>query len=114
MPNEGSPVNSEKLYFVGLVPQSPISESIVEIKQYFASAYQSKAALRSPPHVTLQPPFKWDETTEMRLSSELKTFSLKQKPFDLTLDGFGVFPPKVIFVKRFLLGLSFYSFYCFK
>ena len=39
----------------------------MNIKQEFANRFNSKAALRSPPHITLHMPFKWKEEKEVKL-----------------------------------------------
>ena len=51
---------SANLYFIALLPPVEVAEEVTEIKQFFARNYNSRAALKSPPHVTLQPPFAWE------------------------------------------------------
>lgn len=52
---------SDALYFIALVLPSPLYEEVTRLKEYFRDRYNSKAALRSPPHITLHMPFKWKE-----------------------------------------------------
>jgi 2'-5' RNA ligase len=69
-----------------------------QVKQVFAERYHSRAALKSPPHVTLQPPFKWqwDQVEELRRS--LHQFASQRPPISMRLSGFGAFAPRVIYL----------------
>lgn len=89
---------NEALYFIALVPPEPIYIEIMGYKQYFADTYNSKAALKSPPHVTLHMPFKLKEKKETSLITCLKECAQKHEPFNLELQNFGVFDPRVIYV----------------
>lgn len=86
-------------YFIAIVPSSPIQEEVMEMKVHFKEAYKSKGALNSPAHITLHMPFEWKSAKEDKLAEELKQFAMKEKSVEIALDGFGSFPPRVIFVK---------------
>ncbi len=58
----------------------------------------SKAALRSPPHITLHMPFKWPVKKEALLKNSLATLCKKMQPFNICLQGFGCFEPRVVYV----------------
>ena len=88
----------EKLYFIAIVPPSPIYEETLEQKAYFKSKYNSKASLNSPPHITLHMPFRWNEHDEEELSSHLKSFADENPPVTIQLKDFSSFPPRVIFI----------------
>jgi len=75
-----------------------MQEQANEIKQYFADRYSSKGAQKSPPHITLQPPFEWQLDDLPNLEQHLLTFAATQSPIAITLDGFAAFPPRVIFI----------------
>jgi 2'-5' RNA ligase len=87
---------SENLYFIAILPPEPLYTEALTLKQHFKDRYNSKAALNSPPHITLHMPFKWKESKEAELVSSLEKFSEKQKPFEIRLAGFGAFKPRVI------------------
>ena len=87
-----------KLYFIAIVPPSPVYEKANELKVYFSDKYHSKASLNSPPHITLHMPFQWKEKKEAELTEALDNFSKKQNPFYLKLKNFSCFSPKVIFL----------------
>jgi 2'-5' RNA ligase len=89
---------ADKLYFVAIVPPSPIYEQAFEQKLYFKTKYNSKASLNSPPHITLHMPFRWNEGDEGDLAKELESFARGRAPVTIQLNGFSSFPPKVIFI----------------
>ncbi|MEN8248717.1 MAG: RNA 2',3'-cyclic phosphodiesterase [Bacteroidota bacterium] len=88
-----------KLYFIAIVPNEPHFSELKAFKTEFKDRFNSKAALRSPPHITLHMPFKWNEEKEDRLIKTLNMLAEEHSPFDLILNDFGAFPPRVIFVK---------------
>jgi 2'-5' RNA ligase len=90
--------NSENLYFIAIIPPEPIYGEALALKQNFKDQYNSKAALNSPPHITLHMPFKWRESKETRLLDGLEEFSAKQNSFEIRLNNFSAFEPRVIFV----------------
>lgn len=89
---------TENLYFIAIVPPEPIYSQALQFKQYCKDQHNSKAALNSPPHITLHMPFKWKETKEAELIVRLETFTVKQKSFQVKLTDFGAFEPRVIFI----------------
>ena len=62
-------------YFIGIVPPFPIFEQVLEVKHYFRDHFQSKAALQSPPHITLHMPFDWKDKKEAELIDSLQKLS---------------------------------------
>jgi 2'-5' RNA ligase len=91
-------VMSKQLFFIALLPPLEIQQEANKIKQYFAEVYDSKAALKSPPHITLQPPFYWEIDRLLELKTILQEFAQQQVPLLITLDGFAVFKPRVIYI----------------
>ena len=90
--------NLEKLFFIALVPQEALLEELWDLKKNFSEHYDTKAALRSPPHISLQMPFKWKEKKEGQLILSLENFVKDRTGFDVVLRDYGAFPPRVIFV----------------
>jgi len=86
-----------RLYFIAIIPPSPIYDEALELKYYFKSKYNSKASLNSPPHVTLHMPFQWKEEKQNVLIEKLNRFTEKQNSFDLNFLNFNCFPPRVIY-----------------
>lgn len=85
-------------YFLALIPPSPAYEEALGWKIYFKDQFQCKASLNSPPHLTLHMPFEWKESKERVLINSLETFAKSKNEFSLELNGFGSFPPRVIFI----------------
>jgi 2'-5' RNA ligase len=85
-------------FFIALLPPPAIQTQVTAIKQYFSEVYHSKAALKSPPHVTLQAPFVWDLRNLARLKTELAQFAAQYPAMPMRLDGFRAFAPRVIYI----------------
>jgi len=89
---------SKQRFFIALVPPPDIEQHITEIQQYFAEHYNSRGALNSPPHITLQPPFHSLAEDVPKLEESLNQFSVNRRPIPVTLSGFAAFAPRVIYV----------------
>jgi 2'-5' RNA ligase len=85
-------------FFIALVPPFKIQQDITLIKLYFAEHYNSSRALNSPPHVTLQPTFEWPAADVPKLEESLRAFAATRLIIPVTLSGFSVFTPRVIYV----------------
>jgi 2'-5' RNA ligase len=88
---------SEGLYFIAIIPSDPIFTEALLLKNYFREVYNSKASLNSPPHITLHMPFKWKEAKEKALF-RLESFAMECSSFELQLNGFNCFKPRVIYM----------------
>lgn len=86
------------LYFIALLPPEELRETITSVKEDFARRFGAKHALKSPPHITLQMPFKRSFEEEGRVILGLRELAgqLRKKPIEL--NGFGCFDPRVIFL----------------
>ncbi len=89
---------SQRRFFIALLPPQDIQDYANEIKEYFAQSYNSRHARKSPPHITLQPPFEWDMNNMPVLEQCLRTFADTRLPVPITLKGFGAFVPRVIYI----------------
>ncbi|MCA1990598.1 MAG: 2'-5' RNA ligase family protein [Coleofasciculus sp. S288] len=89
---------SQRLFFIALLPPQEIQDYAKEIKEYFAQNYDSRHAQKSPPHITLQPPFEWQLDNLPALEQCLKAFADTRLPIPITLKGFGAFVPRVIYI----------------
>lgn len=86
-------------FFIALLPPPKIQADANAIKQEFADRYESRAAQKSPPHITLQAPFERPLDELSQLEQQLFDFAAQQDPISITLDGFAPFPPRVIFIQ---------------
>lgn len=92
----------ENLYFIALIPQKDLYDSIIEIKNDFATRFNSKRALRVMPHITLKAPFWLPVSEHSNLTGWFQNLSIGQPKFQIGLKGFGSFESKrnpVIYVQ---------------
>ena len=89
---------NKNLFFIALLPPVDIQSKATAVKHYFADVYQSKAALKSPPHITLQPPFNWELARLTELKTVMANFARQQRSIPVVLDGFAAFKPRVIYI----------------
>ena len=87
------------LFFIAIIPGEPLFSTISSMKESFVKDYNSKASLRSPPHVTLHMPFKLSPEKIEKLKRRLEETLHNFPSFNLKLFNYGSFPPKVIFIK---------------
>ena len=87
------------LYYIALVLPSPLADAVKTLQHRAHTAYHSRAALRSPPHITLRAPFRTPLDQVGSLKQVLTEFASSYPPFSVELGGFGCFPPRVVFVR---------------
>lgn len=85
------------LYFLAIIPPEPWRGKVTELKKEF-SKYHSYHALKSPPHITMIPPFKMNSGQEAEFIGQLDHFSAGQQVFDLNVGDFRAFRPRVIYL----------------
>lgn len=88
----------DTLLYLAVLPDEQIAEEVTGFKLFLAERFGARHALRSPPHVTLFPPFRWAESRLEELILSLEAFSSVQRSFDLRLRGFNCFGSKVLYV----------------
>ncbi len=91
--------DDQLLYFIALIPHSELRDEIRAVKEHMRDHYGAGHALKSPAHITLQMPFKRPPSEERGMCDALAGFALKEKPFNVELNGYGAFVPRVIFIK---------------
>ena len=87
------------LYFLGVLPSKDISREVLAFKKYAAQHFRTSRALHSPAHITLFPPFFWEDKRLEDLNKALQAFAAGEAPFELHLNGFDCFRPRVIFIR---------------
>jgi 2'-5' RNA ligase len=96
------PLNTQTLpgmFFIAVLPPPPIQDEVTAFKRLIADQWGPRHAFKSPPHLTLQPPFRWPQADLPRLDSCLEQVAAAHAPFPVVLEDFGAFPPRVVFVK---------------
>lgn len=89
----------KELYFIALVPHNDLRMRIREIKDDLYETFGAGHALKSPAHITLQRPFKRGVADEAKIVTVLRKFAQVEKCFGIDLNGYGAFPPRVIYIK---------------
>ncbi len=92
-------MEKQSLLFIAILPSPAIQREITAMKQYIAQKWGPRHALKSPPHITLYPPFWKKAELRHRLSNCISVFSQNQMPFEVALRDFGAFAPKVFFIQ---------------
>jgi 2'-5' RNA ligase len=91
-------MNRDPLFFIALLPPGDIQREVTDFKKVCARLFKASHALKTPPHLTLIPPFSWPRTRLGELGDALDDFALGQPSFEIELKNFSSFPPRVIFV----------------
>ena len=87
-----------KMYFIALVAPDEINQQVLKWKNLFKERYECSVALKSPAHITIVPPFWMNEELENDLINSIHAFSITKTKFEIILQNFAAFQPKVIFV----------------
>ena len=88
----------DPLFFIAILPDLEIQKEVTAFKQECAVLFNARHAFKSPPHITLQAPFRWPLDDVQELRESLVDFAHDQLSFTVRLHGFGCFRPRVIFV----------------
>ncbi len=92
-------VDGRLLYFIALIPGRELRDRVRAVKERIKAGFNAGHALKSPAHITLQIPFKRSPDDEAQLAEVLRRFAAAEHPFIVDLNGYGVFTPRVIFIK---------------
>ena len=87
------------MYFLGILPADDLQQTVSDLKHHFAREYHSSHALKSPPHITLIPPFHANSDQLSLVEDLVRAKTSKLEPFKVQLHGFGAFKPRVIFIR---------------
>ena len=87
------------LFFIALLTPEAVAQKIIALQKTVSEKYHSNHSLKSPPHVTLMPPFKYDGIFEKDINNPLMEFFLRSSPFTIQLEDFSCFEKnRVIFI----------------
>jgi 2'-5' RNA ligase len=87
-----------KMYFIAIVLPASLNEKILPLKNMMKEKYGCHAALRSPSHITLVPPFWMDELEEPALNEDINNLSNELSTFTIKTNNFSCFRPRTIFI----------------
>lgn len=86
------------LYYLAVLCPDAINAKVKGFKDYMEQTYGSRAAAKSPAHLTIVPPFRAEEELESMLKDFAQTYSMGMMPVDVSLEGYGHFGDRVLFV----------------
>lgn len=92
-------MEDHSLFFIAIIPPQTLREEITKLKAIFSKTFATSHSLKSPPHITLVPPLKLDDAATKGTDEVLKSFCSKRASFNLVINGFGAFAPRVIYLK---------------
>ncbi|TAD78486.1 MAG: 2'-5' RNA ligase family protein [Oscillatoriales cyanobacterium] len=98
-PRRDRSVGEQERWFVAIVPPDGVGDRVTALKQDCADRFGTRQALKSPPHITLIPPFERSMAAVKPIRQVLADFARERSPFALRLDGFGAFVPRVLFLR---------------
>ena len=87
-----------ELYYIALLPDDKLSQLCLEYKQQAQNLFQAQAALRSPAHITLIPPFNADERALNQITLILAHLATQQHELELQLKGWQHFGVRTIYL----------------
>lgn len=90
---------SHKMYYIALLCPPAVNEKVLQFKYWMRDRFGCIAALKSPAHITLIPPFWLEETKEMELLQAFQSFTSDMSELNIELNGFSHFGKKVLFVQ---------------
>lgn len=88
-----------QLYFIALLADEEVSRQAMLQKQYMLKEYGCRVALKSPPHITIVPPFSMKTEEKPLLGACLEKIQI---PFDsiyVQTRNYGHFGNRVIFIE---------------
>lgn len=88
---------STNKFFLAIVLPAPYQNQVMAMKEYVKEHFESKAALRSPAHITLHMPFEWKDSKEELLLDTLSAFKFGEE-VRIELKDFNCFEPRVVYV----------------
>ena len=89
---------NDPIFLIAVLPPDEIQKEVTGFKEYALRKFNSGHALKSPPHITLQSPFRWSLKKIKSLKNELSEFANIQKPFSVELENWDHFSDRVIFL----------------
>lgn len=87
-----------QLYFIALIPPSPLQDEIQKLKLEIKDRFGSEHSLNAPPHITLLSPFRFEKENMGQLHSMMEVFAQGFQPFEVQFNEFSTFPPRVVFI----------------
>ncbi len=84
------------MYYVAIICPDEVNKQVEHFKHWMKDQFGCVAALKSPAHITLIPPFWLAETRENDLTNTVLSFTSDLPDLELQLDNFDHFGKKVL------------------
>ncbi|GAB4355671.1 MAG: 2'-5' RNA ligase family protein [Cyanophyceae cyanobacterium] len=85
-------------WFIALLSPPPIASAVDTLARESCRHWGDGRALRSPPHVTLIPPFRRSRDAIAPVQTWLRSMAQGCQPFEMTWGGWDCFAPRVIYL----------------
>ena len=95
-------MQKQNLYFIAILPPKSDGENIVLIQQEICERFDTRAALKVEPHITLKAPFLFQASEHQIIIDWFKKMEIEVSSFELILKDFAAFPnpdKPVIYIK---------------
>lgn len=86
------------LYFIAIEIPDPVKRDIQLLKEDLSLRHQSHHSLKTPIHLTLLKPTRWDETREGDIINALSSAGNNLSGGFIRLNNLSSFPPRTVFV----------------
>lgn len=84
-------------FFVAFMAPPEVDAYAMDVIRELGDRFRTRTA-KAPPHITLQPPFERSPDELPALEASLQSFAQRYAPVPLTLEGFGAFAPRVLYI----------------
>ena len=91
--------SDKQLKLIALVLPEPLYAFVRAEQNYIAETWGCRQSLRTPPHITLIPPISISTEESLQLGKIAADVASKNLKFEIKVNGYDAFPPKVIFIK---------------
>ncbi len=85
------------LFYISIICPEAIESKIKGFKEHMQNAYGCRAALKSPAHLTIIPPFRAEDEMEQPLLDFVQTFNVGMLPIEIAIDSYGNFGERVLY-----------------
>jgi 2'-5' RNA ligase len=86
-----------QMHYIALVANEPLALDIASFKEEVLETFGCRAAMKSPAHITLIPPFYWSRGMQKILNDTFHGFRSSISEIIIHVNGFGHFRRNVIF-----------------
>ena len=87
------------MYYLSLICPDPPAGTIRAYQEWMYAHFGCRAAMKSPPHITLVPPFWFPEEKEESLKQVLSDFEFDRPAIEIHWNGFNHFGKRVLYVQ---------------